>query len=56
MRELTEAEKLSWDNTMVGEFGLKDGTPRPTLSEVTAKRHEKESKQTFFHGIHWFFC
>jgi len=45
-REMTEDEKLSWDKTQVGEFGRnKDGSPRPSLEEVTKRRHEKERKE-----------
>lgn len=43
MRKMTEEEKLSWDAQRVGEFGKNpDGSPRPSLEEVTQMRREKE--------------
>ena len=46
MRQMTEKEKLSWDARQVGEFGINpDGSPRPSLAEVVAKRHKKENQK-----------
>ena len=49
MREQTEEEKVSWDKNQVGEFGTnKDGTPRPTLEQVTQRRHDHERELAWY--------
>ena len=42
---MTEEEHLSWDARQVGEFGKnRDGSSRPSMEEVTKRRHEKNEK------------
>ena len=57
MREQTEQEKLSWDATRVGEFGKnRDGSPRPSLEQVTKERHRnEEAERANKNHVHWYF-
>ena len=57
MRELTEQEKLSWDANRVGEFGTnRDGSPRPSLEEVTKRRHQEEQMEADRQReLYWYF-